>query len=88
MNELSAPRYIMPMIISEQQLQTLSCVHYTIFSVVKLDFYIRALLLDHILSRKKNTRTSCFEWLAVIILLCLHVIKMLLAMLIRQWAQI
>ena len=27
------------------------------------------------------------EWLADILLLCIHVIKMLLAMLIRQWAQ-
>ena len=43
--------------VAEQQFQTLSCVHYTIFSVVKLDLYIHALLLDHILSRKKTTRT-------------------------------
>ena len=34
-----------------------ACIHYTIFSVVKLDLYIRALLLDHILARKKTTRT-------------------------------
>ena len=37
----------------EQQFQTLSCVHYTIFSVVKLDLFIRALLLDRILTLKK-----------------------------------
>ena len=42
----------------EQQFQTLSCVHYTIFSVVKLDLFIRALLLDRILAlEKKTTRT-------------------------------
>ena len=34
-----------------------SCAPYTIFSVVKLDLCIRALLLDHILALKKNTRT-------------------------------
>ena len=48
----------------EQQFQTLSCVHYTIFSVVKLDLFIRALLLDRILALEKNyayaSRTSCF----------------------------
>ena len=37
----------------EQQFQTLSCVHYTIFSVVKLDLFIRALLLDRILALEK-----------------------------------
>ena len=41
----------------EQQFQTLSCVHYTIFSVVKLDLFIRALLLDRILPLEKTTRT-------------------------------
>ena len=41
----------------EQQFQTLSCVHYTIFSVVKLNLFIRALLLDRILSLGKTTRT-------------------------------
>ena len=56
---LSTLKYIMLMIVSscqhfrEQQLRTLSCIHYTIFSVVKLDLFIRALLLDHILVRKK-----------------------------------
>ena len=38
---------------NEQQIQTLSCVHYTIFSVVKLDLFIRALLLDRILALEK-----------------------------------
>ena len=37
----------------EQQFQK----HYTIFSVVKLDLYIRALLQHHILALKKTTRT-------------------------------
>ena len=41
----------------EQQFQTLSCVHYTIFSVVKLDLFIRALLLDRILALEKTTST-------------------------------
>ena len=45
----------------EQQLQTLSCVlcslHYTIFSVVKLDLFIRARLLDRILALEITTRT-------------------------------
>ena len=41
----------------EQQIQTLSCVHYTIISVVKLDLFIRALLLDRILALEKTTRT-------------------------------
>ena len=40
-----------------QQFQTLSCVHYTIFSVVKLDLFIRALLLDRIFALKKNKCT-------------------------------
>ena len=46
---LPTPRYIMRMIVSscqhcdEQQLQTLSCVHYTIFSVVIINIFIRAL---------------------------------------------
>ena len=70
MDELSALRYIMPMIVKtvcsgtvhkstigscqhcdEQEFQTLSCVHYTIFSVVMLDLYIRALFLDRILGK-------------------------------------
>ena len=42
---------------NELQFQTLSCVHYTIFSVVKLDLFIRALLLDRILALEKTTRT-------------------------------
>ena len=36
-----------------QQFQTLSCVHCTILSVVKLDLFIRALLLDRILALKE-----------------------------------
>ena len=47
----------------EQQFQTLSCVHYTISSVIKLDVFIRAVLLDRILAFRKNyayaSRTSC-----------------------------
>ena len=56
--------HIMSIIVSncqhcdEQQFQTLSCVHYTIFSVVKLDLFIRTLLLDRILALEKTTRTS------------------------------
>ena len=55
--------YIMSIIVSkwqhcdEQQFRTLSCVHYTIFSVVKSDLFIRALLLDRILVTEKTTRT-------------------------------
>ena len=41
----------------KQQFQRLSCVHYTIFSVIKLDLFIRALLLDRILALEKTTRT-------------------------------
>ena len=54
MDELSALRYIVSMIVSschlcdEQQFQTLPCVHYTTFSVGKLDLFIR--VLDHILA--------------------------------------
>ena len=53
-------RYIMSIIISncqhcdEQQFQTLACVHYTIFSVGKLDLFIRALLPDRILALEKK----------------------------------
>ena len=64
-DEFSAPRYIMPIIVSscqhcdEQQFRTLSCVHYPILSVYnrKLDLFIRALVLDHILALKKGKRT-------------------------------
>ena len=53
----------------EQQFQTLPCVHYTIASVVKLDIFIRALLLDRIFALEEITRTprvhlvffSCYE---------------------------
>ena len=55
----------------EQQFETLSCVHYTIFSVVKLYEFIRALLLDRILVLEKNyayvSCTYCFQsyiWIA------------------------
>ena len=37
----------------EQQFQTLECVHYTIFSVVKLDLFVRALLLDRFPAMEK-----------------------------------
>ena len=37
----------------EQQFQTLSCVHYMIFSAVKLDLFIQTLLLDRILALEK-----------------------------------
>ena len=53
---LGSTRYIMSIIVSnrqhcdEPQFQRLSCVHYTIFSVVNLDLFIRALLLDRILA--------------------------------------
>ena len=43
----------------EQQFRTLACVHYTIFSVVKSDLFVRALLLDCILVTEKTTRTPC-----------------------------
>ena len=41
----------------EQQFQTLSRVHYTIFSAIILDLFIRALLPDRILAPEKTTRT-------------------------------
>ena len=53
----------MPMIVSTcqhrdgQQFHTLSCVHYSIFSVVKLDLFIRALARDHTLALEKTTCT-------------------------------
>ena len=53
----------------EQQFQTLSCVHYTIFSVVKLDLFIQALLLDRILALEKTTRTLRVHLVFVIIML-------------------
>ena len=53
---------IMSLIVSncqhcDEQFQTLSCVHFMIFSVIKLDLFIRALLLDWIHAMEKNTRT-------------------------------
>ena len=53
----SCQLYPIDYIVDEQQFRTLSCVHYTIFSVVKSDLFIRALLLDRILVTEKNTRT-------------------------------
>ena len=48
----------------EQQFQTLSFALYTIFSVIKLDIVIHALLLDYILALEKQMRVamraSCF----------------------------
>ena len=48
----------------EQQFQTLSCALYTYFTVIKLDLFIQALLLDYILAlEKKYTyawRASCY----------------------------
>ena len=44
---------------NKQQFQTLSCVHYTIFSVIKLDLFIRALLLDRILALEQTKCTPC-----------------------------
>ena len=41
----------------KQQFQTLSCVHYTMFLVIKLDLFLRALLLDRSLALEKTTRT-------------------------------
>ena len=41
----------------EQQFQKLSYIHYPIFSVVKLDLFIRALLLDRILAMENIMRT-------------------------------
>ena len=40
----------------EQQFQTLPCALYTIFSVIKLDLVIQALLLDYILALEKKIR--------------------------------
>ena len=45
-------------LIDKQQFQTLSCVHYTVFSVVELDLYIRALLLVQITVLENTMRTS------------------------------
>ena len=47
----------------EQQFQTLSCALYPIFTVIKLDLFIQALLLDYILALEKKyayaLRASC-----------------------------
>ena len=56
-------RYIMSISVSiyqhcdKQQFPTLSWVHYTIFSVAKLDLFMRSLLLDGILAMEKAART-------------------------------
>ena len=58
----SSTRYILSIIVyncqhcDEEQFQTLSCVHYAMVSVVKLDLFIRSLLLDCILALEKLTR--------------------------------
>ena len=54
----------------EQQFQSLSCVHYTIFSVVKLDLFIRALTRDHILALEKKLRVRLAYILFVLQLIC------------------
>ena len=55
-----------------KQFQTQSCVHYTIFSVVKVDLYIRAMLLDHILAWKKQAYASYLKCDNVTIILILQ----------------
>ena len=69
MDRLPASRYIMSIIVfsyqhcDEQQFQTLSCAGCTIFSVIKLDLVIRALLLDYIFALEKKpyaSRAFCF----------------------------
>ena len=65
---MSAPKYIMPMIVStchycdgHQFRNTVMC-HVSSVSVVKLDLSIQSLLLDHILAKKKYvsaSRISC-----------------------------
>ena len=47
----------MSIIVSNCQHCDKQCVHYTVFSVVKSDLFIRALLLDCILALEKATRT-------------------------------
>ena len=66
-----SPRYIMSIIVTncqhcdEQQFQTLSCVHYTIFSVVKLDLFIRA-MCDHSCSQIDYEGITCFPLILII----------------------
>ena len=58
----------------KQQFQTLPCVHYTIFSIIKLNLFIRAdLLLDQILFLEDTTRTLRVH--LVIACMCVHVYK-------------
>ena len=54
-DEFSAPRHIMPMIVSICE----RCDEQQSFSVVKLDLFIRALLLDHILALKTTMHSPC-----------------------------
>ena len=54
----------------EQQFQTLSFVHFMIFSVIKLGLFIRALLLDRILAMEKTTRTPRVHLVPVIFGAC------------------
>ena len=58
----------------EQQFQTLSSAPFTIFTVIKLDLFIQALLLDYILALEKNTRTPCvhlvFIWKPILLKFC------------------
>ena len=70
MDVLPAPRYIMSIVLSsyqhrdEQQVETLSCALYTIFTLIKLDLFVQALLLDYILALEKKYAyalgVSCF----------------------------
>ena len=49
----------------EQQFQTLSCALHTIFTVLKLDLFIQALLLDYflVLDKKIRVRLACIMFL-------------------------
>ena len=74
----------------EQQFQTLSCVHYIIFSLGMLGLCIRALLLDHFLSRIKKLRV-CLAYILLIIRqsvpyanTCLYQIKFVLIISYKQ----
>ena len=71
----------------EQQFRTLSCVHYTIFSVVKSDLFVRALLLDRILVIEKTTRTPGVHLVPVCEQLIFHLrhVKYVYKMCSNQW---
>ena len=66
--------------------KTLSCAHYTIFSVVKLDLFMRALLLDRILALEKITHAplvfNCFANVFIIFLSELVLVLILLLLLV------